>query len=133
MYNRQDSLVLRSIALKAGRSDFALKGIVRNMQKSLGRRRGQPLIVNLDLSSDTINVNQIVQAAFRGAAWQAAADSLASAGSMRTLELDDDVAESRTESEASEEMRAIVVPMNVDATLAFNARNIVYSRSLIHI
>ncbi len=127
-----DSLVLRSIALKAGRSDFALKGIVRNMQKSLGRRRGQPLIVNLDLSSDTINVNQIVQAAFRGAAWQAAADSLASAGSMRTLELDDDVAESRTESEASEEMRAIVVPMNVDATLAFNARNIVYSTMLLH-
>ena len=29
-------------------------------------------------------------------------------------------------------MRDILVPMNVDATLAFNARNIVYSTMLLH-
>lgn len=125
-----DSLMLRSIGLKAGRSDFALSGIVRNMQKSLGRKRGQPLIVNLNLQSDTINVNQIVQAAFRGAAWQATADTLAVAAD--ALDLSDDVAEVQTEAESSDEMRAIVVPMNIDATFAFNAQNIVYSNVLLH-
>lgn len=125
-----DSLMLKSVALKAGRSDFALNGIVRNMQKSLGRKRGQPLIVNLNLSSDTINVNQIIQAAFRGAAWQQA-DSVG-AGATAAVNIDDDTAEAQTEAETPDEMRAIVVPMNVDATLAFNARNIVYSTVLLH-
>ncbi len=125
-----DSLMLRSIALKAGRSDFALSGIVRNMQKSLGRKRGQPLIVNLNLKSDTINVNQIVQAAFRGAAWQATADTVAVSADV--LDIADDVAESQTEAEATDDMRAIVVPMNVDATFAFDAKNIVYSNVLLH-
>ena len=125
-----DSLMLRSVGLKAGRSDFALNGIIRNMQKSLGRKRGQPLIVNLNLKSDTINVNQIVQAAFRGAAWQATADTVAVTADV--LDLSDDAADIQAEENATDEMRAIVVPMNIDATFAFNAKNIVYSNVLLH-
>lgn len=129
-----DSLTLKSIGLKAGRSDFKLNGMVSNMQKSLGRKRGQPLLVKLQLNSDTINVNELARAAFRGSAWQAKADSIAAANGQTAanIDLDDDTMEAQTDAEADEGMRAIVVPMNVDATLAFNARNIVYSTMLLH-
>lgn len=128
-----DSLILKSIGLKAGNSDFRLDGLVSNMQRSLGRKRGQPLRMALHLNSDTINVNELVRAAFRGAAWQAQADSISSQGAKASLDLDDASLEAQTEAENTDDsMRAIVVPMNVDASFAFNARNIIYSTILLH-
>ncbi len=126
-----DSLSLKSITLRAGDSDFRLDGLVSNMQKSLGRKRGQPLHVSLNLNSDTINVNELTRAAFRGAAWQAKADSISGVSTARSLDLDDDALETSTASEADESMRAIVVPMNVDASLSFRAKNIIYSTILL--
>lgn len=128
-----DSVVLNSLALNAGSSDFRLNGLISNMQKSLGSRRGQPLRLALTLNSDTINVNEITRAAFRGAAWQAKADSLITARSA-DLNLDDNALEAQAEAEenADDAMRAIVVPMNIDASFDFHARNIVYSTMLLH-
>lgn len=128
-----DSLTLRSMNLRAGRSDFALTGSVRNLQKSVGRKRGsQPLIIECSLTSDTINVNQLIQAAFRGAAWQQKADSLASVAGNSDIDLDDTALEQAADSESTDEIRAIVVPMNIDATLSFAARNIIYSTMAMH-
>lgn len=121
-----DSLTLRDLRLKAGRSDFRLHGIVSNMQRALGRRHGQPLKASLTLESDTINVNELVQAAMNGSAWAQSGDTIAAAA----VDLNDEPEIADTE--ASGEMRAIVVPMNIDASFAFRAKNIVYSSLLLN-
>lgn len=124
-----DSLMLNSMKVTAGRSDLSIKGSITNIQRSLGRRRAtSPLRMALELSSDTLNVNQLTQAAFRGAAFSAHADSLAQASAdMASLDADDSQLEATAEAEATDEMMAIVVPMNVDATVNLSARNIIYS------
>lgn len=128
-----DSVVLNSLAVQAGHSDFRLNGMISNMQRALGRKRGQPLKIALTLNSDTINVNELTRAAFRGAAWQAQADSLIAANAA-DLNLDDSALEAQAEAEesADDAMRAIVVPMNIDASFDFHARNILYSTILLH-
>lgn len=123
-----DSLMLNSMKVTAGHSDFSLQGSVTNIQRSLGRRRGiSPLRLELALKSDTINVNQLVQASFRGAAYTAKADSLKTSATGPSLDADDSELEAAADAEASTEMMAIVVPMNIDARLKLAARNIIYS------
>lgn len=118
-----DSLNLRSLKLTAGRSDLSASGSITNIQKALGRRHSSsPLLLNLNLNADTINVNQLTRAAFRGAAYAAKADSIA--GKSVSLDLDAETIKTDT---TSEEMMAIVIPMNVDATVNIAAKNIVYS------
>lgn len=118
-----DSLNLRSLKLKVGRSDLSATGSITNIQKALGRRHSSsPLVLNLNLEADTINVNQLTQAAFRGAAYATKTDSLGT-GAV-SLDLDAEAIEADT---TSEEMMAIVIPMNVDATVNVNAKNIIYS------
>lgn len=115
-----DSLHLRSLRLQTGGSDFSLTGLVSDIQRALGRRGGRPLRIDLQLSSDTLNVNELTDALFRGAAATAAMqpDSL-------LTELSENAAQEAMVT--SEEMMAPVVPMNVDARLGFAARNVVYS------
>lgn len=119
-----DSVNLRSLKIIAGRSDLSLTGSITNIQRAMGRRRASaPLVMRLDLEADTLNVNQLTQAAFRGAAYAAKVDSL----SMTTVALDADTDASDAEPEGEEEMMAIVVPMNIDATVNLAAHNIIYS------
>lgn len=118
-----DSLNLRSLSLTTGESDFALSGSINNLQRALGRKiPGQPLRIRLDLTSDTINVNQLVQTAFRGAAANDSTLQLAA-----SLDADDSEMEQQAQAEEASEMKAIVVPMNIDALLSFNAKDIIYS------
>lgn len=118
-----DSINLRSLKLKVGRSDLSATGSITNIQKALGRRHSSsPLGLNLNLEADTINVNQLTQAAFRGAAYAAKTDSLGA--NAVSLDLDAETIEADT---TSEDMMAIVVPMNVDATVNVSAKNIIYS------
>lgn len=116
-----DSLMLNSLRVTAGRSDFSLTGRISNLQRALGRSpQPQPLQIRLDLSSDTINVNQLTQAVFRGAALQAQTDSTAVA-------VEEEITDDEYSDEETDEIRAFVVPMNIDAELNFAAANIIYS------
>lgn len=118
-----DSLNLRSLKLKAGRSDLRATGSITNIQKALGRRHASsPLRLKLNLQADTIDVNQLTRAAFRGAAYAAKTDSLNRENI--SLELDAETIKADT---TSEEMMAIVIPMNIDATVNIAAKNIIYS------
>ncbi len=119
-----DSVNLRSLKIIAGRSDLSLTGSITNIQRALGRRHASaPLTLRLDLASDTLNVNQLTQAAFRGAAYAAKVDSL----SATAVALETDLEAAEADPEGDDEMMAIVVPMNVDATVNLAARNIIYS------
>lgn len=117
-----DSMLLNSLYVKAGHSDLALSGQITNIQRALGRRNGQPLQLRLDLVSDTLNINELTQAAFRGAAYQANGEPTTTA--MADEEFDDETEPADT---ASAQMMAIVVPMNIDAEVNAAASNIIYS------
>ena len=61
---------MRDVRYKCGRSDFAVTGIISNLRRALTSRSGrQPLKVNLDLASDTVDINQLAQALFAGSAY----------------------------------------------------------------
>ncbi|MCM1309994.1 MAG: AsmA family protein [Bacteroides sp.] len=121
-----DSIMLNSLKIKAGFSDLALSGSITNIQRSMGRKSANsPIRLALNLASDTINVNQLTRAAFRGAAFAAKADSLKTGSA--NLDADDDALQADADAEASGETMAIVVPMNIDAKVNLNARNIIYS------
>lgn len=126
-----DSVMLNSLKITAGQSDINLSGSITNIQRALGRKRKfSPLRLALDVSADTINVNQLTQAVFRGAAFAAKADSLKL--SEANLDADDNELQADADSQAADETMAIVVPMNIDATIKLNAKNILYSTLRLH-
>lgn len=123
-----DSLMLNKMEITAGRSDFKLNGSITNIQRALGRRNStRPLQLKLNFDSDTLNINQLTQAAFRGAAYVAKSDSLAAATSGASLDATDTELEAAAETQAAGEVMAIVVPMNIDAQIKLSAKNIIYS------
>lgn len=122
-----DSLILKQLNLRAGQTDFALRGLISNIQRAMGRRRaGSPLKVNLELLSDTLNVNEITQALFKGAGASAANINNADIDSFEEIE-EIDIADSDTLP-----TMAPVIPMNIDAKFTFNAKNVVYATMLLH-
>lgn len=126
-----DSLVFSDVSLKIGRSDFTTSGRISNIRRSLtSRRRTTPLRLYFDSTSDTIDINQIADAIFRGADYGAAADG------MSFDDIDSDNAFERdlavSQSDRPDEMSPVLIPVNIRADLALNARNIIYSDLLLH-
>ena len=120
-----DSLMLKEMGLAVGQSDFALQGLVSNIQRSMGSAQGRtPLKMQLELTSDTINVNELTQALMRGAS------AMETQG--MTDENIEEISDSLLASADTLPMLAPVIPMNVAAEFTFNARNIVYSNLLLH-
>lgn len=123
-----DSVVVDSVRYVGGSSDLAISGIVSNMKRVLLGRRGANLKVNFDISSDTIDVNQLAAAAFAGAAY---------AERLRRGQLTDDDRRNMADDsftrefedavEGSDTIAPILVPTNVDANIGVRARNIFYS------
>jgi hypothetical protein len=127
-----DSIVLRSLSVKCGHSDFLASGMISNMQRALGsRHKTSPLHLEFKLRSDTIDIDELTNAAFRGAAFSAHMDSLMAQTSGMALDAGDDAMQSQTESVASDDIAALVVPMNVDADFTVYAENIIYSDLLL--
>lgn len=125
-----DSVVIADTRVQVGHSDFLINGTVSNITRALTSRRGgadRPLRVNLDLSSDTIDINEIAAATFAGAAF-AERDE---AGAVTIAAPDDDSMDESsigpTGQEGADSAAIFVIPSNVEATLNVNARNIVYS------
>ncbi|MDE7388203.1 MAG: hypothetical protein K2M97_03000, partial [Muribaculaceae bacterium] len=129
-----DSLMLHGLELQAGQSDFKATGEVTELRRALTSRRNKvPLKIRFNLHADTINVNELTQAAFRGAALAARLDSISGGGYAMSDTIDDDnVIEQSVDSMAVTEIAAILIPSNIDADLRFSANNIVYSNLLMH-
>lgn len=130
-----DSVVLKSVKYRAGNSDLSMKGIISNLRRGLtSKRRGNSLKINIDISSDTIDVNQLASAAFAGAAY---AERLRK-GEAPQLNLgvsDDDsddeelVLASMADSTAT---GPLLIPVNLDGRLDVEARHVLYSDLLLH-
>lgn len=120
-----DSLTLRNTRYEMGRSDFLINGTVTNISRALTSRR-QPINIAFNLDSDTIDVNEIAEAAFNGAAF---ADKVArgmefNLGDSENDEMMQTVVEAAA---ASDEMTPLLIPMNVEATLNIKSKTIIYS------
>ena len=116
-----DSVVLHNVKYTAGSSDFTINGEVSNIRRSLTSRTGrQVLKVRFDVQSDTVDVNQLADAIFRGCAATAA-----------TIDPDNDDADFEVTTE-SDSIGPLLIPTNIDLRLNMRANNIRYADMLFH-
>ena len=125
----QDSVRLRNLACRSGRSDFLVNGTVSNLRRALVGRRNNTLGLNLSLHSDTIDVNELVHALLAGSALSQSADSA-------MVWADDEGAPSAADSRLEEMADTaatgpLLLPRNVDASFSVRADNIIYSDLLL--
>lgn len=124
-----DSVIVDSLRYVGGSTDLAVSGIVSNMKRVLLGRPGSNLKVNFDISSDTIDINQLAAATFAGAAY---ADRLRhgrlTAADRHNMSGDDTFGHDFDDAmESSDTIAPILVPVNIDASIDVRARNILYS------
>ncbi len=116
-----DSVVLSNLSYKAGRSDFLINGTVSNLRRALTSKRDNTIRVEFGVRSDTINVNEIVQALFAGPSLAQQTDS---AAIWTDNELSDGGLAEMADTVAP---GPLLVPRNVEARLRMRADNILYS------
>lgn len=126
-----DTITITDTKYKVGQTDFTINGSITNLRRALTSRRHSPLNVELQLKSDTIQVNELTRAIFAGGAY--------SAGASRTevaLLMSDEVSEEQLDKAMDAEQDTIsgplLIPTNIDATLNVSASNIVYADMLLH-
>lgn len=122
-----DSVILTNVKYKAGQSDFNVSGTVSNIKRAIASRRVRsPLKVYLDLNSDTIDVNELADATFKGASYAENGD--------KNLVIDDTDNEEEFERKIDESLMnapdstgPLLIPTNIDAELRMRADNVFYS------
>ncbi len=120
-----DSVVLRNTRYRLGSSDFLINGTISNIAQAT-TRRNQPIKIQFDLKSDTININQISKAIFAGSAF---AEKMAQGAHVKIADTDSDeeMQKSVEENADPDAKMAFVVPGNLEATLTINARDVLYA------
>ncbi len=123
-----DTVRLNNVQYKAGHSDFQLSGRISNLRRALvSRRKNQSLKLEFDVLSDTIDVNELANAFFTGAANSRRELKSTSFDDENSLEHDIEQGEIITD------MRGpLLIPTNIDAELHVQANNVVYSDLLLH-
>ncbi|MBQ9077000.1 MAG: hypothetical protein IJY31_04060 [Muribaculaceae bacterium] len=124
-----DSVLLHDIKYTVGQSDFLINGSIRNIRRALTSRRGTPLDIDFRISSDTININEIAQTAFSGAAFS---EKSASSVSISHIEDEDSIQMAIEQQTDTSKSAALLIPMNIDATVSLQARNVYYADLLMH-
>lgn len=130
-----DSIELRGVEYRAGKSDLAVTGLVSNVKRALtSRRRNGVLKANFTITSDTIDVNEIAGAVFAGSAYA----EQHRRGEVKTFDMsDDDDSDFAEQLDALASQRAdtvgpLLLPVNVDARIGLRASNILYSDLHMH-
>lgn len=123
-----DSIVLSSLRYQAGQSDFTINGTISNLRGALTSRSNNVLGLELSVSSDTINVNEIVKAIFAG-------QSIANQTSESDVWTDDDGdAASAHLAQMADTVSTgpVLIPRNIDAHLRMRANHVLYSDLVLH-
>lgn len=123
-----DSVSIHDVAYKAGHSDFTISGNISNIKRALTSRRGrQPIKIDFSVYSDTLNVNELANAFFTGAA---------NSGKSLGASIADDDADEADLAAAVEPADTtsgpLLIPVNIDAKLKMRASNVLYSNILLH-
>ena len=121
-----DSVILSGLKYTAGESDFLIDGTISNIRRALTSRRNNTLGIRFNVTSDTINVNQIVKALFAGTAPR-------SAEIPDSQDQDDDLpAVTPSLENDTAATGPLLLPHNLDAHIRVRARNILYSDLELH-
>ncbi|MDE6795355.1 MAG: AsmA-like C-terminal region-containing protein, partial [Muribaculaceae bacterium] len=122
-----DTVDISNIALRTGRSNIALSGLVTNVKRALTSKTNNTLKVNLSLLSDTIDINQLSAGVFTGASY---ADHKRH-GDFHLEGTDDDATlQARLDDLAKKgpgKAAPVLIPVNVEGNLRITANNVLYS------
>ncbi len=120
-----DSVVINDMRYRMGHSDFRIDGKISNIARALTSRRGSPLEMDFNISSDTININEITSAILAGAAFaQRTHDGTVPFG---TDADDDSIQSAMTAAGADTARAAFIVPSNINARLNVAADQVLYA------
>jgi hypothetical protein len=124
-----DSVNLRSLKYNVGHSDFSIVGSITNLKRALTSHRHSPLKIKFDVQSDSIDVNELAEAAFAGSAYAENANKtdLGLGDTENEAALEKKMQEAQTDS-----VGPFLVPTNIDANLSMRARNVTYSDFIMH-
>lgn len=126
-----DSTVIRDTRFRAGRSDFLINGTVSNYTAALTRRNAS-MNIRFDLSGDTIDINQLTDAAFLGAAYAEKVSQSARAITVSELESDDALQAKVEQTAADSTSGPLLVPLNLDANLGIRSKVALYDGLVMH-
>lgn len=126
-----DSVIITDTHLTSGRSDFTINGAVRNISRALTSRRHTPIRLDLDISSDTIDVNDLTATLLRGAAYSESLAASRPISPQALLRQADDDADADDDSFLDitlqgEAAGALLIPSNVTANIRLASRRILY-------
>ncbi len=129
-----DTILLKQIAYKVGRSDFLADGRITNVKGALtAKNRLSPLKVEFEALSDTVDVNQLAEGFFRGAAHK---ERRRETDLSHLDVLDNDSLFEQEISgatlEARDSVAPFLLPANIQADVKLRANNILYSDFLLH-
>lgn len=123
-----DSVNLRNVRYRAGRSDVRMTGLISNIKRGLtSKRAGNSLKINFDIKSDTIDVNELASAAFAGSAY---AERIRKGASHIAISDNDDAIDRQLDALVSEEpdkAGPLLIPTNIDGQMRLNADNVIYA------
>lgn len=122
-----DSLTLKNVGYTVGKSDFTINGSVKNISRALTSRRGSPLYIDFSVRSDTVDVNEIAEAVFAGAAFS---EKELGNLSLENVEDEDSMQMVIDQLQDTSQMAALLLPTNIDATIRLRAHNIIYADML---
>lgn len=121
-----DSISLANLDYRLGQSDFHVNGSVANILRALNRRRPGALRIDLNVASDTINVNQIVQAA------TSTHSDIDTADILENESWEEHEPEEFGDELSADTIGPVLIPVNIDAAFRVRAANIAYSDMLLH-
>jgi hypothetical protein len=125
-----DTIKMTNMEYKVGRSDFLVSGEFTNIKNALGRPDYRsPLKVVLTLESDTIDINQLADATFKGSDYSAATTRVDLSKIDSDHKLDSIIGSHVQDSGGS---APFLVPTNINATLRARSKNVLYSDLLLH-
>jgi len=125
-----DSIVLRDTECRSGKSDFTLSGSIRNISRAFTSRRGVPIELDFDVKSDTIDINDIMATAIKGAAFshKTATENSIAALSAEDIEAEEDRLQTLIDADTdSIAPGVIVIPSNITAGFRMRAKHIHYN------
>ncbi len=127
MFFNTDSVVLYGVRCNLGNTDLAVNGMVHNIKRALTSRRGDNrLKLEFLIESDTIDINQLADATFAGAAY---VERLNSGHEAIMMTDDENAMEKHLDAMVAEDvdsMAAILVPTNVQGNLEIVAKTVLY-------
>lgn len=125
-----DSINIKGLEYKIGHTDFTVNGIVSNMRRAFTSKSGrQPLRVNFDLLSGTIDINQLTETLIKGSSYSAEPKERRKFD-MAAIEDDETSMEehiARLTQDAPDTVMPILVPANLDAELSVRSNHVLYS------